>query len=62
MARPKMQPIVIMRAGCAEYGHCWSAMNPYYDKHYRTKKEATTAARKVRNKLAAKWGARRSAL
>lgn len=56
--RPKMQPIIVMRAGCAEYGHCWSAMHPYYDKHYRTKKEAVAAAREKRAKLALKFGAR----
>jgi len=56
--RPKMQTTIVMRAVCAEYGHCWSAMHPYYDKHYRTKKEAIAAARKIRSKLALKWGAR----
>lgn len=56
--RPKMMPIKLMKAHCAAYNQCWSANNPYYSGHYRTKREAKAAATKTREKLALKWGAR----
>ncbi len=61
--RSKMMPIKVTKAHCTAYGagplaFCWSAGNPYYSGHYRTKKEAVAAAEKTRKELARKWGAR----
>lgn len=61
--RDQMMPIKLMRAHCGAFprAHCWSAANPYYSGHYRTRREASEAAKRIRKKLANKWGAEVSA-
>ena len=43
---------VVTKAICHAFGtgYCWSASNPYYAGHYRTKKEAVEAASKIKAK------------
>lgn len=42
--------IVARQASCVAFGtgYCWITDNPYYTGHYKTKREALAAARKVK--------------
>lgn len=48
-----MAKIVVYSAVCSSFGtgFCWSARNPYWDGHYKTKREAFAAARKTKKKV-----------
>jgi len=54
MAHPmteRLPEIRIEKAICKEFGECWSANNPYWTGHYRTKHAAAIAAAKTKRAL-----------